>query len=120
MKARMRRGAAALAMLVALFALARPVCAVQELRTDLPRAPAVALVQEPLQDSDHSVLCCDALEASVVATSSALVAAPAAAVALPVPAFAHVPPRIAPAHPVFGALPPPPLSYHARSARILR
>jgi len=119
MEGRMRAGAAALALLAVLFVLARPICAAQEIRTALPHAPAVAHVQDSPQGSEHSDPCCDVLDANVIATSLAF-ADPAVAAALLVPAFVCVQPRITPAHPVFGAPPPPPLSYHTRSARILR
>jgi hypothetical protein len=117
-KGRTRTRAAALALLAVLFLLARPICAAQELGADLTRAPAVTLAQDAPQESNHSVPCCDALEESAIPVSSAL-AAPAAAV-LSVPVFAHVRPRIARAHPILGVPAPPPLSYYARSARILR
>lgn len=119
MQARMRTGSIALALLAALFVLARPVCAAQDLRPASPHASAASHVHGSPQGSDHSNPCCDAMEASIIATSPAL-AVPTSAVALAVPSFASVHARIAPAHPALCQPPPPPLSYHARSARILR
>jgi hypothetical protein len=115
----MRTGAVALALLAVLFVLARPVCAAHDLRAALPHASDAAHTEHSPQGSHHSDPCCDALDASVIAAPSVL-AVPAAAEAQPMPAFIHVPLRIALAHSVFGTPPPPPLSYHARSARILR
>ena len=119
MQAHMRTGAVALALLALLFVLARPICAAQDLRPALPHAAAAVHMHDSPQGSDHSDPCCDAMEASVIATTSVL-AVPAAAAAPAVPAFVVVPSRITPAHPVFGAPAPPQHSYYARSARILR
>jgi hypothetical protein len=115
----MRSAAVALALLAVLFLLARPICATQDFRTALPHASAAAHTEHSPQGSHHSDPCCDAMEASVIATTSVL-AVPAAAAAPAVPAFVVVPSRITPAHPVFGAPAPPQHSYYARSARILR
>jgi hypothetical protein len=114
----MRTGTVALALLAVLFVLARPVCAAQDFRVALPHASAIAHVEDSPQGSGHSDPCCDALDATAIATPTAL-AAPAAA-ALPSLAFARVPLRNALTQSVFSTPAPPPLSYHARSARILR
>jgi len=119
MQAHMRTGAVALALLALLFVLARPICAAQDLRPALPHAAAAVHMHDSPQGSDHSDPCCDAMEALVIATPPA-VAVPTVATALAVPAFARLPLRIALAHSIFGTPPPPPLPYHARSARILR
>jgi hypothetical protein len=115
----MRTGAVALALLAMLFVLARPVCAAQGFGPDLPYTSAVAHAEGTPQHPHHSDPCCEALDASVIATPSTL-AAPAAAAALPVSAFVRMLPRISLAYSVFVTPPPPPLPYHARSARILR
>lgn len=116
----MRKGFAALAFFAVLSALAQPVCAVQDIRLPAPQAPAVALAQDAPQGSHDRELCCAAIEVdSLVAASPAVVATAAMAMAAPL-AFAHRLARTSRVQHTFGASPPPPLSYHARSARILR
>ena len=116
----MRKGFAALAFFAVLSALAQPVCAVQDIRLPTPHAPVVAAAQDAPQGSHDRELCCAAIEVdSLVAASPAVVATAAAATAAS-PALVF---RLAPtsrAQHAFGASPPPPLAYHARSARILR
>lgn len=116
----MRKGFAALAFFAVLSALAQPVCAALDIRLPAPQAPVVAPAEDAPQGSHDREPCCAAIEAdSLIAASPTVVSTAAAAMTAP-PAFANRRARTSHAHYAFGASPPPPLAYHARSARILR
>lgn len=115
----MRKWAPAFAVLAVLFLLARPICAAQDLRLAAAQAAVSAVVQDVPHAPDHAAGCCDSIEAGGIATHSPL-AASTAATALPAHAVVRAQARIAPPPFAGGARPPPPLSYHVRSARIRR
>jgi hypothetical protein len=121
----MRKGFLALAAFAVLSVLAQPVCAALELR--LPAFHSAPAAQSVHADTEpgESMPCCAESEGPVLAPLSeagkgkAAQAVPGAAVparavaplAIPAPHALRLPAR---------GLPPPQLSYYARSARILR
>jgi hypothetical protein len=120
----MRKGLFALAFVAVFSVLAQPVCAALELR--LP-AFHTSQASHPLDPgSGEGTPCCAEVEPSVLALSSASVSAKSAAFAAQGAALlpsavvprANAAPLAPPA--LASAAPPPPLSYYARSARILR
>lgn len=120
----MRRGLFALAFVAVFSVLAQPVCAALELRLPAFHASQASHPLDP--GSDERTPCCAEIEPSVLALSTASVTAKSAALAaqgaaLP-PGAAVLRTNAAPLAPPAAATaaPPPPLSYYARSARILR
>lgn len=117
----MRRAFTALAFFAALSVLAQPVCAVQEIHLAAPHGLLVASAHVVSQDSHDRDACCPAIEADMQITASPPVVFAMGSGALAAPcAFAQLIGRSARARPVFSAAAPPSLTYHARSARILR
>jgi len=113
-----------LALLAVLSTLAQPVCAALDLR--LPAFHFSQASHPADSDSEGHTPCCAEAQSSALALAPSAIAAETAvfaahAVALPagrvVPRKAFVP---AASTALSGAAPPVPLSYYARSARILR
>lgn len=123
--ARMRKGFLALAAFAVLSVLAQPVCAALELRLPAFQAAPAAQPMHAESGSGEIMACCAESERPVltplsdVGKAKAAQAAPGAAL----PAQAVAPTAILPPDalrlPARG-LPPPQLSYYARSARIQR
>ena len=123
--ARMRKGFLALAALAVFSVLAQPVCAALELRLPAPNTAATAQPMHADTEPGESMPCCAELEGPVLTPLSAAgkVTAAQAAPGAVVPARAAAPfATFAPhaQHLPANGLPPPQLSYYARSARILR
>lgn len=117
----MRRGFATLAFFAVLSALAQPVCAVQDIHLVTPHELVVAPAHNVPQDSHGQDSCCSAIETDTLVTATPAVDSTSVSAMMATPrAFAHRIARSTPAQPACSAAPPPPLTYHARSARILR
>ncbi len=123
--ARMRKGFLALAAFAVFSVLAQPVCAALELRLPAPNTAATAQPMHADTEPVESTPCCAESEGqeltpqSAAGKANAAQAVPEAAVPVravaPIATFASHAQRL----PASG-LPPPQLSYYARSARILR
>jgi hypothetical protein len=103
----LRRGLAALGLFAVLTLLLQPVCGAYEL----------------MHEVDAGTPCCSQMQAEVMATPASAEASKAANSTAAVAPLAATALLASPAHYRFAAWndpPPPPLSYHARSARILR
>lgn len=108
-----------LALATVLLALVRPVCAVQELQFGLPDGAGMVKALAAPQVPEPQDACCEALQEHAISVPAVL-AVPATAVLPQAPARARAPLQFAFAAVPLGAAPPPPLPYHARSARIQR
>jgi hypothetical protein len=119
-EASMRRGFGALALLAVLSVIAQPICAALEIHAATAQAATVAFEHDAQQGPEDQGPCCAVIETgTIIAASTAAVCTAVPAIAAPF-ALPYRLVRIAPAQTASGAPPPPPLSYHARSARILR
>lgn len=123
--ARMPKGFLALAAFAVFSVLAQPVCAALELRLPAFHSAAAAQPTHADTDSGESTVCCAEAEGPVLTplsaagkTKAALAAPQATAPARAMTPSAMFAPRALRLS--ASGLPPPRLSYYARSARILR
>jgi len=121
---------AGVAFFALFFLLLQPVCAAYERHVGAPNVASAATAHDArhADDASHGSYddrpCCSEMRVDAMASTSSVAAGknfPAAGliVALPL-AFVARPGLTLPSHPARGIPPPHPLSYHARSARILR
>ena len=121
---------AGVAFFALFFLLLQPVCAAYERHMGAPHvaSAATAHVTGQADDASHGsrdgTLCCSEMSADAMASVSPVAAdknfsAAELILALPL-AFLAPPGLTMRSHPARGMPPPHPLSYHARSARILR
>jgi hypothetical protein len=118
---RRSRGLLVLALIALSFLLARPVCAAWGSHGELAAATSAAM-HVPATDSGDHELCCSSMDDGASATPSAAKMPDAKAppaVALPFASRLLAVNRTLPGTASPRALPPRPLDYHARSARML-
>ena len=112
------------------FLVLQPVCAAYERHVGVPNVSSAATTHDAghadntSRDSGDSTPCCSEMRANAMASASSVAAGknfPAAELAAVLPLALFARPGLTSRSPQAWAIPPPhPLSYHTRSARILR